>query len=103
MSTQAETTNPDIEVRLRWLSPALVAAFAAALTAGVLLHLVSPYSHLSVRLLQTGLVLLMAAPGVRILVAVAERVRRRDWSFVLMTVIVVAELALVLWRAGRQG
>lgn len=90
----------DLEVRLRWLTVTVVVAFGVALLAGTVLHLASPGSALSVRLLQAGLVLLMAAPAVRILIAVAERSRRQDWPFVLMTLVVILELAIVLWRAA---
>lgn len=97
------TPGPDLEARFRWLSIAIVGTFAVALSAGLVLHLASPRAPLSISLLQAGLIALMVAPAVRILVAVAERVRRRDWPFVLMTVIVVAELAIVLWRAASKG
>src|SRR5918993_502790 len=90
----------DLEVRLRWLTLTVVVAFGAALLAGTVLHLASPGSPLSVRFLQTGLVLLMTAPAVRILIAVAERIRRQDWPFVVMTLVVIFELAFVLWRAA---
>ena len=93
----------DLEVRFRWVSVTSVALFAIALVLGMILHIFSPGSPVSVGMLQAGLVALMAAPGVRIVVAVAERVRRRDWSFVLMTMVVVIELAIVLWRASTRG
>ena len=94
--------SPDLELRFKWLSVTMVGLFAVTLSAGTLLHMFAPGSAASVRMLQAGLVLLMLAPAVRILIAVAERVRRRDWPFVLMTAIVVAELAIVLWRAAAK-
>jgi hypothetical protein len=96
------STSPDVELRLNWLSVAMVALFGVTLSAGTLLHMFAPDSAASVRMLQAGLVLLMMAPAVRILIAVLERVRRRDWPFVLMTAIVLAELAIVLWRAAAK-
>jgi len=45
--------------------------------------------------------LLMAAPAARILVSTAERLRRQDWTYLLMTAVVVLELAIVLWRAAK--
>lgn len=96
------TTTEDIEDRLWWVSVTTVGLFGAALTAGMVLYLIRPDSPVSVGLLEAGLVLLMAAPAVRILIAVAERIRRRDWVFVLMTLIVVIELAFVLWRAATR-
>lgn len=93
----------DLELRLRWLTVTVVVSFGVALLAGTVLHLVSPGSALSTTLLQTGLVLLMAAPALRILIAVAERVRRQDWPFVVMTMVVIVELAIVLWRAAAKS
>ena len=93
----------DLEVRLRWLTLTVVVSFGVALLAGMVLHLASPGSALSVRFLQTGLVLLMTAPAVRVLIAVAERIRRQDWPFVLMTLVVILELAFVLWRAAAAS
>ncbi|MEX1127348.1 MAG: DUF1634 domain-containing protein [Vicinamibacterales bacterium] len=96
------STPTDLDERFLWVSRANVMLFGAAMVAGLVLHLASPYGVLSVRLLQAGLVLLMAAPALRILTAVAERIRRRDWVFVLMTAIVVVELGIVLWRAATR-
>ena len=97
------TEGISLEVRFRWLSIAAVVLFGAALAAGMVLHLASPGSVVSARLLQIGLVALMAAPGVRIVIAVAERIRTRDWPFVLLALTVVIELAIVLWRASARG
>ena len=92
----------DLDERLLWVSRTNVGLFGAAMVGGLVLHLASPYGALSVRLLQAGLVMLMAAPALRILIAVAERIRRRDWVFVLMTAIVAIELGIVLWRAAAR-
>ena len=97
------TSSPDIEIRLRWVTGTLVVLFGAFLLTGMVFHLLSPGSALSVRLLEVGIILLMAAPAVRILIAVAERVRRSDWPFVVMTLVVVLELAIVLWRAAAKS
>jgi hypothetical protein len=35
-------------------------------------------------------------------IASADRLRRRDWTFLAMTSIVVLELAIVLWRATER-
>ena len=93
----------DVEVRLRWLTLTVVVSFSVALVAGTVLHLASPGSAVSMSFLQIGLVLLMAAPAVRILIAVAERLRRQDWPFVVMTLVVVLELVIVLWRAAASS
>lgn len=96
------TGQRDLEVRYQWVSLAAVVAFGLALASGLLLYLLRPDSRAAQMLLQAGLVLLMLSPAVRLLVAVAERIRRRDWSFVLMTALVVVELGIVMWRAAQK-
>jgi uncharacterized membrane protein len=93
----------NLEVRFRWLSVLIVVAFGTALMAGLVLHVAVPGSPASVLFLQTGIVMLMTAPALRIVIAVAERIRQQDWTFVMMTVLVVAELAFVLWRASLKA
>ena len=95
-------TDSDLEVRFRWVSTAFVALVGACLALGLALHVAQSGGPDSVALLQGGLVLLMSAPAARLLVALVERIRRRDWTFVAMTLIVAVELALVMWRASRR-
>ena len=90
-----------LEYRYRWLSAGIVAAFSLAFAIGLVLYLLDPGGKGAVIALQTGLVLLMASPAVRIVVATAERVRIRDVPFVVMTIAVILELAIVFWRASR--
>lgn len=98
-----EVDPASLEVRFRWLSVTIVVAFGAALMAGTILHVLAPNSAISLGFLHTGIIMLMTAPALRIVIAVAERVRRRDWTFVVMTVIVVIELAIVMWRAASKS
>lgn len=95
-------SSTDLELRLRWLAVGTVTLFGLALTAGLVAHIVSPGSTTATQLLQAGIILLMLAPASRVLIAVAERIRRRDWMFVLMTVVVAVELAIVMWRASQK-
>ena len=92
----------DIEVRFRWLSTVVLFLFGAAFVVGVIVYTADQASRIATLLLQAGLLLLMAAPGVRIVIATAERLRRRDWTFLLMTAVVVAELGIVCWRAAHK-
>ena len=94
--------SEDLEVRLNWISIALVALFGLAFGIGLVLQIRRPGSPEASLVLQAGLLLLMASPAARLLIALVERIRRSDWTFVIMTVIVAAELALVMWRAGAQ-
>ena len=92
----------DLDVRFGWIGIATVIAFGALLLCGLVLHLLDPGGAASRRTLEAGLVTLMVAPAVRLTIAVAEGLRRRDWSFVAMAAIVVLELALVMWRAATK-
>jgi len=92
----------DLELRFRWVSVAVVILFGAALAVGLVFHALDQDSSPARLLLQAGLLLLMAAPGVRMLVATAERLRRRDWTFLAMISIVIVELGIVLWRAAHR-
>lgn len=93
----------DLEVRYRWLSIGSVILFGLAFAFGLTLYLFDHRSAASLRWLQVGLLLLMATPALRILIASAERIRRRDWTFLALTAIVVVELAIVLWRAASRS
>jgi hypothetical protein len=96
-------STQDVEARLNWIALVLVALFGAAFALGLVLHVRRPGSPEASFVLHTGLVLLMASPAARLLIALAERIRRGDRIFVLMTVIVALELAIVMWRASSRG
>jgi len=87
----------------RLLSAAAVALFGVMLALGLFLYLVAPSSAAAAVTLNAGIVILISSPGVRIVVATAEHIRRRDWSFVLMAGVICAELLFVLWRANAKG
>jgi hypothetical protein len=93
----------DLEVRYRWLSVATVILFGLSFAVGLILYVLDQGSARSLIALNAGILLLMASPAVRILLAGAERVRRRDWTFLLLTGIVAAEIGVVLWRASTRG
>jgi uncharacterized membrane protein len=92
----------DLEARYRPLSVAAVLLFSALLAVGLGLYLLFPDERLALSALNAGLVVLIASPAIRIGVALAERIRRRDWTFVAMTLAVIAELMVVLWRAAKS-
>lgn len=94
--------NSDVEVRFGWLAVAVVAGSGALLATGLLLHILQPGGAASRAMLEAGLITLMLAPAVRLALAVAERARRGDWAFVIMTAVVVIELAIVMWRAANK-
>lgn len=96
------TRPADLEDRLLWIVKAGVLAAGLALAMGLLLHVLRGDQPASRSLLATGLVLLMAVPAVRVVIATAERVRRRDWYFVAATLLVLVELSLTMWFASRR-
>ena len=92
----------EMEDRHTWVANISVIASSFVLAAGLVVHTVLSQEELAQRILGAGLVLLMASPALRILMAVAERARRRDLQLVTITVIVLLELALTLWYAATR-
>ena len=86
----------------RWLSAAPVGLFAAAFAVGLTLYLLAPESPAAAVALNVGIIILIGSPVVRIAVETADRIRRRDWTFVAMTAVICAELLFVLVRAARS-
>ena len=93
----------NLERRLRWIGQLPILLFSILLAVGLVLHVAAPGRPLSSSALNLGLVTLMLSPVVRLFLAVAERIRRRDWLFVGMTAIVVIEIAIVMWRASLKN
>jgi hypothetical protein len=77
--------------------------FGVTLAFGLILYMLDHESRGAALVLHAGLILLMAAPGVRMLVAAAERIRRQDWAFLLLMAVVVVEIGVVLWRAVTRS
>lgn len=73
----------------------------ALLGVGLALLMVPQAGWLSRIALDTGLVVLMGTPIMRVVVSAAEYTRRRDWAFVLVTLIVLLELAASVIEALR--
>jgi uncharacterized membrane protein len=85
-----------LEEHLERLLIAGVILSAALLAAGLVLWLTNPDALAAGWLLNAGLVALMGTPILRVVVSFAEYVRMRDWLFVGMTLMVLAELALTV-------
>lgn len=96
------TPTDSLEDRLLWIVKAGVFASGLLLALGLVLHLVQPDRAAAPSLLAVGLLVLMAVPAGRLLLASAERIRRRDWLFLLATLLVVVELSLTMWFASRR-
>lgn len=73
-----------------------VVASAALLGVGLLLWLLGYDGTWDRRILDAGLVTLMATPIVRVVVSAVEYTRQREWFFALTSLAVLAVLAFTL-------
>jgi uncharacterized membrane protein len=71
-------------------------ASALLLTMGLSAWMWNPAAAAATWLLNAGLMVLMATPILRVIVSVAEFVHLRQWFFVAVTLIVLAELAVTV-------
>ena len=78
-------------------------ASSACLAAGLVMTLVDEGGGLTRALLAAGLVLLMSTPAARVVVSALGYARRREWTFVALTLVVFLELvaSAVLAFQGR--
>lgn len=79
-----------------------VTASTVLLALGLILALFAR-TEASARLLDAGLVLLMATPVTRVVLACGEFARTRDWFFALASLGVLAVLATTIWVAVTGG
>ena len=96
------TVQTDVEDRYAWLINTALLGSGFALVTGLIMYVVSFNQPLAQRILRAGLVLLMMTPALRILIAVADRVKRRDVQFIVITLVVIMELCLTLWYAATR-
>ena len=82
-----------LEIHVGRLFSVGVALSALLLAIGLALDLFAP-GPLSAKLLNAGLLVLMATPMLRVLLSVVEYVRMGDWFFAGITIAVVAELSV---------
>lgn len=92
----------DLEDRLLWIVKGGLIASGVTLATGLALHVASGDQPASRSLLALGLILLMSVPALRVVTATAERVRRRDWYFVVATIVVLIELSVTMWFAATR-
>jgi hypothetical protein len=75
---------------------------AALLVAGLIWWLARPHAELALRVLDAGILLLMAVPMLRVLQSAARAVWQRDWLHVGTIVAVGMLLAATLWYASTR-
>ena len=96
------SSDAGLELLIGRLLRAGVAGSSVCLAVGLATLSVAP--AVSAWLLQAGLIILMAMPTARVVLSVVEYVSARDWTFTVLTTIVLLELiagavaALVLHR-----
>lgn len=70
------------------------------LASGLVFALIAP-GDVSAQLLNAGLLVLMATPATRVLLACGEFLRTREWFFALASIGVLGVLAMTVWIAVR--
>jgi len=99
------TTHSDALARLEYHVGRLfvvgVTLSAAVLAVGLALFLFAPDGPGANRVLNAGLLVLMATPMLRVLLSVVEYVRMGDWFFAGTTLAVIAELSVTVISALR--
>jgi uncharacterized membrane protein len=85
-----------LEHRLGRLLVSGVILSAVLLACGLVFWLWHPGAPRTGWLLNAGLVVLMGTPIVRVIVSVAEYIRLRQWFFVFVTLVVLAELTVTV-------
>lgn len=97
----APTTTDTLEVTLGRVLRAGVTFSTIALAAGLVSALAVGTGRLTNLLLASGVVILVATPVARVLISSIAYVRRRDWTFAILTLIVLAELVASIVAAIR--
>lgn len=95
--------NPDAQME-RAIGIALrtgMTSSSVCLALGLLLSLGGASPRLAHLLLSVGLVVLLATPVSRVVIAVVEYLRERDWIFAALTVVVLLELLAGVFASVR--
>jgi uncharacterized membrane protein len=88
-----------LEQKLGQLLVTGVIVSAVLLAAGLFFFLLNPGVAHSGWLLNGGLIVLIATPILRVIVSFTEYVRLRQWFFVAVTLVVLAELSITVMVA----
>ena len=92
----------DLEKTLGRVLRAGVTLSTLALVAGLAAAAFSGGGALSTRLLTVGVLILIATPVARVVVSALAYLRQRDWTFALLTLIVLGELIASIVAAIRS-
>ena len=91
----------DLEKTLGRVLRAGVTLSTLALVAGLAAAAFTGGGTLTTRLLTIGVLILIATPVVRVIVSALSYLRQRDWTFALLTLIVLGELIASVVAASR--
>ena len=69
-----------------------VMASTASLTVGLLVALIYGEGGIALVLLHAGIIVLLATPLARVIVSIVRYASERDWTFTMLTMIVLIEL-----------
>ncbi len=93
----------ELERQLGRILRAGVTLSTVALAAGLLAAFTVGATPLATSLLAIGVVVLIATPVARVVVSSIAYARRHDWTFMVLTLIVLGELVASLIAAVRGG
>ena len=93
MSSQDRADAARMELAIAGVLRLGVMTSSVCLALGLVGGLFRPESAVPPFLLSAGLLLLLGTPVARVVVSVVDYARERDWRFVLLTTIVLLELA----------
>jgi uncharacterized membrane protein len=96
---QSDERDRGFEAALGRLLGIGVLASSACLAVGLVLAFIGPASRPQGLFLAAGLVLLMATPAARVAVSALTYLRRRDWIFAVLTIVVFLELLASVFAA----
>jgi uncharacterized membrane protein len=83
---------PPLERMIGVVLRAGVMASSACLTVGLLLALIYGEGGIAWVLLNAGVIVLLATPVARVIVSIVRYASERDWTFTILTMIVLIEL-----------
>jgi len=86
------SVDRELEQRIGRVLSVGVRASAVFLAIGLALSFTSAGASIAAWLMTAGLLILMATPVARVATSMVEYVRHRDWTFSLLTAIVLLEL-----------
>jgi uncharacterized membrane protein len=89
---RADVVAPPLERMIGVVLRAGVMASSACLTVGLLLALISGEGGIAWVLLNAGVIVLLGTPVARVIVSIMRYASARDWTFTILTMIVLIEL-----------